>query len=48
MSLNNHIKLSTGALIPALGLGTWLSKPKEVEHAVSLIRYAYPSPQVNS
>ncbi|KII95513.1 hypothetical protein PLICRDRAFT_97032 [Plicaturopsis crispa FD-325 SS-3] len=42
MSLNNHIKLSTGALIPALGLGTWLSKPKEVEHAVEFaVRHGY-------
>ncbi|KAG6853663.1 hypothetical protein C0991_002461 [Blastosporella zonata] len=34
MSLGKHITLSTGAQLPQIGLGTWLSLPKEVEHAV--------------
>ncbi|TFK65557.1 Aldo/keto reductase [Pluteus cervinus] len=34
MSLGKVIQLSTGAPIPQVGLGTWLSKPKEVENAV--------------
>ncbi|KAG6828279.1 hypothetical protein H0H92_008551 [Tricholoma furcatifolium] len=34
MSFGKHIELSTGAKLPQIGLGTWLSKPKEVEHAV--------------
>ena len=36
MSLGKTITLSTGAKIPQIGLGTWLSKPNEVENAVSL------------
>lgn len=31
---NDKIKLNSGYEIPVLGLGTWLSKPKEVENAV--------------
>ncbi|OCH92070.1 Aldo/keto reductase [Obba rivulosa] len=35
-------KLSTGQEIPAIGLGTWLSKPDEVENAVEIaIRAGY-------
>ncbi|EGO00594.1 hypothetical protein SERLA73DRAFT_178439 [Serpula lacrymans var. lacrymans S7.3] len=34
MSFGKVIKLSTGQDIPQIGLGTWLSKPQEVEHAV--------------
>ncbi|EMD32972.1 hypothetical protein CERSUDRAFT_118401 [Gelatoporia subvermispora B] len=35
-------KLSTGQEIPAIGLGTWLSKPKEVENAVEIaVRAGY-------
>ncbi|KAG5635650.1 hypothetical protein H0H81_010520 [Sphagnurus paluster] len=34
MSFGKKILLSTGAELPQIGLGTWLSKPKEVEHAV--------------
>lgn len=35
MSLKQIVTLSTGAKLPQIGLGTWLSKPKEVENAVS-------------
>ena len=34
MSLNNFITLNDGNKIPQIGLGTWLSKPGEVEAAV--------------
>ncbi|KAF9075499.1 NADP-dependent oxidoreductase domain-containing protein [Rhodocollybia butyracea] len=42
MSNNEIIKLSTGATINQIGLGTWLSKPKEVENAVEIaVRNGY-------
>jgi len=34
MSLGRTYTLNTGVKIPAVGLGTWLSEPNEVEHAV--------------
>jgi hypothetical protein len=34
MSLGKNLTLSNGATVPQIGLGTWLSKPKEVENAV--------------
>ncbi|KAF8459707.1 NADP-dependent oxidoreductase domain-containing protein [Kalaharituber pfeilii] len=34
MSFGQTFTLNTGGKIPAVGLGTWLSKPNEVEHAV--------------
>ncbi|KNG90755.1 aldehyde reductase 1 [Aspergillus nomiae NRRL 13137] len=34
MSLGRTFKLNSGYNIPAIGLGTWLSKPHEVENAV--------------
>ncbi|KZT55716.1 Aldo/keto reductase [Calocera cornea HHB12733] len=34
MSKGRLVTLSTGAKIPQIGLGTWLSKPHEVENAV--------------
>ncbi|OJJ02404.1 hypothetical protein ASPVEDRAFT_41897 [Aspergillus versicolor CBS 583.65] len=34
MSLGRSFKLNSGHSIPAVGLGTWLSKPHEVENAV--------------
>ncbi|OAA59726.1 Aldo/keto reductase [Niveomyces insectorum RCEF 264] len=34
MSLPTHFTLNTGAKIPAVGLGTWQSKPGEVRNAV--------------
>ncbi|KIY69782.1 Aldo/keto reductase [Cylindrobasidium torrendii FP15055 ss-10] len=34
MSFGRTVTLSTGATLPQIGLGTWLSKPKEVENAV--------------
>jgi diketogulonate reductase-like aldo/keto reductase len=34
MSLNKTFTLNTGAAIPAVGLGTWQSKPEEVYNAV--------------
>ncbi|KZS87108.1 Aldo/keto reductase [Sistotremastrum niveocremeum HHB9708] len=42
MSFGNTIKLLSGASIPQIGLGTWLSKPHEVENAVEIaIRNGY-------
>jgi len=42
MSLGKVITLSDGSKVPQIGLGTWLSKPKEVENAVSdYIRLSY-------
>ncbi|CAK7222226.1 hypothetical protein SCUCBS95973_004771 [Sporothrix curviconia] len=35
MSLPTHFTLNTGAKIPAVGLGTWQSKPGEVRKAVA-------------
>ncbi|KAL4812326.1 NADP-dependent oxidoreductase domain-containing protein [Aspergillus spinulosporus] len=35
MSPPTHFKLNTGALIPAVGLGTWKSEPGEVARAVA-------------
>lgn len=34
MSFRKLLTLSSGAVIPQIGLGTWLSKPHEVEKAV--------------
>jgi len=34
MSLGNTITLSNGVKLPQIGLGTWLSEPKEVEFSV--------------
>ncbi|KAJ7595483.1 NADP-dependent oxidoreductase domain-containing protein [Mycena floridula] len=42
MSLGKTIKLSNGLTIPQIGLGTWQSKPKEVEHAVEIaVKHGY-------
>ncbi|KAI9314450.1 NADP-dependent oxidoreductase domain-containing protein [Dichotomocladium elegans] len=42
MSLGQNFPLNTGASIPAMGLGTWQSKPKEVYEAVlTAIRAGY-------
>ncbi|KIJ66071.1 hypothetical protein HYDPIDRAFT_181112 [Hydnomerulius pinastri MD-312] len=42
MSLGKVIPLNTGATIPQIGLGTWLSKPQEVENAVEIaVRNGY-------
>jgi hypothetical protein len=35
MSFGKVLQLNTGATIPEIGLGTWLSQPNEVENAVS-------------
>lgn len=37
MSHGKLVSLSTGQTIPQIGLGTWLSKPNEVENAVCLL-----------
>jgi len=36
MSYGKVLSLSSGAKIPQIGLGTWLSKPNEVENAVEI------------
>ena len=36
MSFGKKITLRSGTEIPQIGLGTWLSKPNEVENAVSI------------
>ncbi|KAI0732537.1 NADP-dependent oxidoreductase domain-containing protein [Fomitopsis betulina] len=42
MSHGKVLSLSTGAPIPQIGLGTWLSKPHEVENAVEIaVRHGY-------
>ncbi|KAH7096580.1 Aldo/keto reductase [Auriculariales sp. MPI-PUGE-AT-0066] len=42
MSFKNNITLPSGAPVPQIGLGTWLSKPKEVENAVEIaVRNGY-------
>ncbi|KAK2463080.1 hypothetical protein APHAL10511_004735 [Amanita phalloides] len=42
MSFGKTVRLSNGALMPQIGLGTWLSKPNEVEFAVECaIRNGY-------
>ncbi|PIL33702.1 hypothetical protein GSI_04327 [Ganoderma sinense ZZ0214-1] len=42
MSFGKTVKLSSGQEIPQIGLGTWLSKPNEVENAVeAAIRAGY-------
>jgi L-glyceraldehyde reductase len=35
MALNRSFKLNSGYSIPAVGLGTWQSKPNEVKDAVA-------------
>lgn len=39
MSFGKVYTLSTGATIPQIGLGTWLSKPNEVENAVNTVLF---------
>ncbi|KAK1217005.1 hypothetical protein PQX77_020355 [Marasmius sp. AFHP31] len=42
MSFAKNVTLSTGAQVRQIGLGTWLSKPKEVENAVEIaVRNGY-------
>lgn len=42
MSFGKILSLNTGATIPQIGLGTWLSKPNEVENAVEIaVRNGY-------
>ncbi|KAG2158597.1 NADP-dependent oxidoreductase domain-containing protein [Suillus bovinus] len=36
MSFGKVVQLNTGAAMPQIGLGTWLSKPNEVESAVEI------------
>jgi len=42
MSFEHTLTLANGAVIPQIGLGTWLSKPHEVENAVEIaVRAGY-------
>ena len=42
MPASKSVKLNTGAEMPTVGLGTWKSKPGEVEHAVEhALKYGY-------
>ncbi|KAJ7672094.1 Aldo/keto reductase [Mycena rosella] len=42
MSFGKILTLSSGSPLPQIGLGTWLSKPKEVENAVEIaVRNGY-------
>src|ERR1019366_8756987 len=41
MSLRKTLQLQNGITIPQIGLGTWLSKPLEVENAVRRRVHAY-------
>jgi len=42
MSFGKQVTLSTNVNVPQIGLGTWLSKPKEVEHAVEYaVKHGY-------
>ncbi|KAF9478144.1 Aldo/keto reductase [Pholiota conissans] len=42
MSFGNYLTLSDNSKIPQIGLGTWMSKPKEVEKAVEIaVRNGY-------
>ncbi|KAJ7647898.1 NADP-dependent oxidoreductase domain-containing protein [Roridomyces roridus] len=42
MSFGKILTLSSGTPVPQIGLGTWLSKPKEVENAVEIaVRNGY-------
>ena len=36
MSFQKTLQLNNGVHIPQIGLGTWLSKPHEVENAVCI------------
>ena len=44
MSFRKIITLSAGAPLPQIGLGTWLSKPNEVENAVCLVFCDFHTP----
>lgn len=42
MPAHQTITLNTGTQMPAVGLGTWKSKPGEVEHAVAhALKFGY-------